>query len=277
MRRLSPAIFVLSLTGIFYLIKIGSSWAGIDLPWSTTFDCPEWTDITPKSRLNCDGILEGGNWACRDGATLFPEQITTDANFSGGDGGKGQRHWVGDGKKNNSGGLSIIFNKRQTEWWIRFYMRYPLGFIWREDSNQSQKILYSFDSTLPKNRGAGYIGWLRKNRIRLQVDGDKTYFSSPGSGWHSVMGGITGDGRWHIYEMHFKHGNPGEFQLWIDGGSRLHATDVDFSQCTGWTQFILPSNTNATNNGRCLGQDFDDIAISNTGRIGPIIKGPQSP
>ncbi|HDH53105.1 MAG TPA: hypothetical protein ENH24_01305, partial [Nitrospirae bacterium] len=109
--------------------------AAVDLPWSTTYDCPaiqqgdeNWVSRSP---IACDGIVGYGNWTSDNGDSTYEvEQITADANNPGGEGGKGQRHWEGDGTNNLSGGTKIEFTSSQPELWVRWYMRYEQGFKW---------------------------------------------------------------------------------------------------------------------------------------------------
>ena len=65
------------------------SFGQTDFLCSTIHDCDEWE--TGQS-LNCDGLIGAGNWNCDPGGNK--EQITSDANYSAGGGGRGQRHWV---------------------------------------------------------------------------------------------------------------------------------------------------------------------------------------
>src|SRR3989304_8335453 len=130
-------------TALFFLMLVtfypDISLSAVNLPWSTTYNCPEWTqsDGLYPPAINCDGLTGYGGWVTRDGKE---EQITSAANYPGGGGVRGQRQWVGDGTNNNSGGIKITFNSPQPELWIRWYMRYELGFQW--DPLHYDKILY---------------------------------------------------------------------------------------------------------------------------------------
>lgn len=119
---------------LLILIYPHKSIAGVDLPWSTTFDCSEWHKYSDS--LSCDGLEKFGAWHCKGKY----EEITVAANFPAGGGGKGQRHWEGDGSNIGSGGLAITFNSLQSELWIRWYMRYEAGFKWNR--LEYDKILY---------------------------------------------------------------------------------------------------------------------------------------
>jgi len=66
------------------------------------------------------------------------------------------------------------------------------------------------------------------------------------------------------------NGYDGIAEMWVDGVRKIHYTDVDFGTASGWTYFAIGSNQRYPSNGRCMAVDFDDIAVSNTGYIGPI-------
>ncbi len=117
-------IFIL-LLGFFVYPNI--SQANIDLSsgyWETTFDCAE-QDVL--SGFSCDGLTRylGTNTSNTCGNY---EQITSAANNPTGTGGRGQRHWYNDGTNLGSGGTQFSFSTVQSEFWYRWYMRYPLGF-----------------------------------------------------------------------------------------------------------------------------------------------------
>jgi hypothetical protein len=104
--------------------------AGINLPWSSTYNCAEWkfTDGAP----NCDGIDRYGNYSVTYQGTTRYEEITSAANNPSGGGGRGQRHYIGygagDGNFIMTGGMKISFNTTQTKVWIRWYQRWESGF-----------------------------------------------------------------------------------------------------------------------------------------------------
>ncbi len=241
--------------------------AGIDLPWSTTFNCNEWNGGPGSQDPYCDGISKSGDWSCTTCDPPKYEQITSAANYPLGGGGRGQRHWIGDGRNINSGSLAIHFNTPQTEWWIRFYMRHQKGFTWKDGSQHAQKILYLYSA----QSTAGYIGWQDRDKVRLYVGPSMCQvISDDGNGFQTVMGGATGDGEWHLYEFHFKISNPPTIQMWIDGVLRLESFNVNWGGISSWSYFKIPENLDSADNGDCYYQDIDDIAISNTGRIGGI-------
>src|SRR3972149_10751908 len=90
------------------LLVPGIAMAAFTLPWTTTFNCADWPNYS--ATLNCDGIGKGLADSITYGQTTYWEQVTADANYPGGGGGKGQRHWMGDGNYPNTapatGGMS---------------------------------------------------------------------------------------------------------------------------------------------------------------------------
>ncbi len=108
------------------------------------------------------------------------------------------------------------------------------------------------------------IGW---------TDGGQTIESSNASGWTSINGGNIGDGQWHYYEIHFKmdtNSTNGIFEAWVDGSLAVSRTDLDLGSEAGFSSVTIGSNQHDPSNGTCVPVDFDDIAISTTGYIGPI-------
>ena len=269
---------------LFTIIFTPVSFAAVSLPWSTTYNCADWAQKTASipatSLLNCDGLSQYGEWATQNGSR---EQVTPAANYFGGAGGSGQRHWTGDGITNNSGGLSLSLNP-QTEVWIRWYMRYEAGFQFNP-LNQ-YKVAFLNPNTSPSII-IGY-NWSDQLTIHPQSVGNPIQ-STIGTGWNAIMvnggtdanGNKTADGQWHLWEVHIKMytttlgSSDGIAQLWIDGIQRINATNVYFGTTTIDT-FEIGSNSRFPNNGRDMAVDYDDIAISTTGYIGPISGGSAS-
>lgn len=65
------------------------------------------------------------------------------------------------------------------------------------------------------------------------------------------------------------NGSDGIGEWWIDGVQVLDVSNIDYGTTT-WTDIRFLSNQNAPNNGGCTPVDVDDIAINNTGYIGPL-------
>lgn len=95
----------------------------------------------------------------------------------------------------------------------------------------------------------------------------------PCLGWQTTVRCSTSDGRWRCYKIHTKvdpNGSNGISEAWIDGKKILLNKNVDFGTIPGWAWFQIGSNQATPNNGRCMAVDFDYIAVSDTGYIGPI-------
>lgn len=225
----------------------------VNLPWSTTFNCPDW-DGTGKWP-NCDNLLENSGNQVR-----YPSLINSSGNNSAGGGGKGFRYAVGDGS-NNTGDKPWIQHTAVNEVWYRMYLRFPRGFTWKP------LVYFKLFYPIPGKVILGMGG----NGISFQAPaGFKDHWTnSPRNfGWTSIMRGSTGDGKWHCFELHMN--NSGIVDLWIDGVLRMHHTGVDYGGMT-FSQMRFLCNQAAPNNGRTVYVDLDDIAISATGYIGPIV------
>ena len=223
---------------------------------------------------NKTGIGMGGGWFTALGGKgnqpTGDDCIIAAANYPGGGGGKGFRHWRGDGTNNNGGGLTITLPSVVTEMWVRFYMRYSLGFAWAHGRPH-----YSKDHNW---RGPGGFAFgIQGGGGRWGLTQAKSYPST--RTWAETMGGNTGDGQWHAYEYHVKqNGANSTIEIWVDGVQYLNETAADLGS-TGWQTLLLGSNQNlVTGCSPDCYTDYDDIAISTTGYIGPIgTPGPAAP
>src|SRR5262245_57617789 len=97
--------------------------------WETTFNCNDWDQTKGLGEaqvcLAADGIRGHGGWTSTAGNV---DRITAAANNPTGGGGKGFRHVRGDGTNNGGGGIGVNLPSPLREMWLRFYMRYPVGF-----------------------------------------------------------------------------------------------------------------------------------------------------
>ncbi len=206
--------------------------------------------------MNCDGLAGYGGWTTQAGSK---EQITSAANYFGGSGGRGQRHWIGDGLNNVSGGLAISFTTSQTEIWIRWYMRYEQGFIWNYLSDQ--KIIY-IDPQTPGIRIAisykgsdGFFPWvssISNSNMPTATTGWDTVMANGSTRANTSDNGATvgelhktSDGQWHLYEAHFKidtNGSNGVAEVWIDQTKIINATNINYG---GQTMTIVNIGSNA--------------------------------
>jgi hypothetical protein len=268
MRKFLHSVFIVLVLG-WNVSFAPAAQAVVTLPWSTTYNCPDWkqSDGSP----NCDGLTKYGDWTTSDGKE---EQITASANYSGGAGGRGQRHWIGDGWTNNSGGTRIEWISPQSELWIRGYLRFQSGLQW--NPLVTYKIFY-IDVTLPYHVVLNFDG---PDKLSVSPFGYSYY--SNGNGWNTIManggtdanGNKTSDGQWHLYEVHMKmdtNGSNGLAEWWVDGVRVLYHNNVNYGTHAGWLTSVIGSNSLSPANGpSALYVDYDDVVISTTGPIGPV-------
>jgi len=168
--------------------------------------------------------------------------------------------------------MKIDFNSSEPELWVRWYMRYESGFQWSPYLHYDKWLYFDVGqahAVIPQ--------WYGPDKVNIHSacfgnDG-QNHPSPEGNGWNTVMGGSDSDGQFHCFEVHLKmdtNGYDGIAEMWVDGVRKIHYTDVDFGTASGWTYFAIGSNQRYPSNGRCMAVDFDDIAVSNTGYIGPI-------
>jgi len=239
--------------------------------WQTSFDIPEWTQGGGLNPLPAnDEIAHWGDWLTNNGRG---DQIIAAANNPLGTG-NGFRHYRGDGVNNQGGGLKITPSRSLTEMWVRFYMRYSLGFKW--DSGQpaytkdhywnsgGQYLIFGVQGALPA--GGGHT-WGITQISSPNLNSTLTWAASQGG----VQGSALGDGQFHCYEYHVKqNGANGTLEYWFDGvayGSRTANLGS-----TPWGSLTLGSNQTIVVGAEATDYytDYDDIAISDTGRIGPL-------
>jgi hypothetical protein len=245
--------------------------ADVAIPWSTSFSCPDWKQ---GESLNCDGIVNYGDWQC-SGSGEAVSTINPAGNSPAGGGGSGWRTAVGDGVNNSAASFSVTFTALQPELWIRFYIRFPQGFRWSSLDYHKLLYLYTDRETSAGTQAIPEFGDGADDlRIYAQSAGG-TYGCEGSCGWNSMMGGPAGDGKWHFIEFHVKmdtNGSDGVAQAWIDGVERFAITNANFSNGTrrGWQWFQINANQKSPDNGGCVFVDYDDVAVSNTGYIGPV-------
>ena len=242
----------------------------LPLLFQTTFNCADWNQHLGLADGNVcaigDGIAGSGGWTTASGSV---DQITAAANNPAGGGGKGFRHWRGDGSNNCGGGLQITLPKGVTEMWVRFYQRYQQGFGF----SPGGQPVYTKDNYWGScGSGCLIFGIQGNHSWGVNYNGSTNYSSS--LTWAASQGGSTGDGRWHSYEYHVKqNGTAGTIEVWVDGVRYLHTTSANLGS-TPWTSFKLGENqaTVAGCSGDCY-TDYDDLAISTTGYIGQTAGG----
>ncbi len=250
-----------------------TSRAQVPLVFQTTFNCPDWNQSMGLSDAalcsSGDGIRGNGAWTTRKGSM---DQITATANNPAGGGWKGFRHWVGDGLNNGGGGIVVSFSP-VSEMWLRYYIRFQSGFTWGRGVNM--KTIYC-------NRGQPgtfYFG-LHDGVIggHIEVDptgGNGNHYSTVT--WAAWQGSATSNGKFHVLEVHARMNSSGRsadgvLEFWLDGTRIYASSTVHFTNTTGaqFSNCAVGENHNDPRNGADAYVDFDDIAVSTTGYIGPI-------
>jgi hypothetical protein len=107
--------------------------------------------------------------------------------------------------------------------------------------------------------------------------GDTQHYACTNCGWKTLYPTGRADGLWHAYEIHAKIESPGRsdgvFEAWLDGTKVIDARTVNYGMADKgslFSFFDIGENTKYPNNGSCAYADFDDVAVSNTGYIGPL-------
>ncbi len=260
--------------------------AAVSLPWSTTFNCSDWTE---GASFSCDGMqLQNPTQYCT-GSTGTTESVVNSLGNNPAGAGKGFRVSIGSGSSyNNSASPILFFNSSQPELWTRFYVRYASGFKWNPES--FHKLLY-YRSQSP-NLTQVIPEWYGWDGFSLNAQGTTNAHQAEctaGCGWDTVMkngaldsatGHRTSDGQWHSIQVHLKmdtDGTNGIGEAWIDGIQIIKNTSVNWGTQGGWAWFGVSTNQSAPSSSQCLYVDFDDIAVSNTGYISPLQTAKPSP
>jgi hypothetical protein len=272
MRKLSA--FSLVVLGVLGLgAQAGAAITlGSNSYWSSTFACAEWAST---SGLSCDGWeADDITWMCSSDSPAKVTQITSAANFAGGAGGGGYRKWLGNIRNDDSTGLVVRFPTPQREFWLRWHEKFAPGQTWA--GIKEHKTVYAFtDSSVAAN-----VNWpAGDNNIQLQP---RNTMGSPdlsytGGGWQSLFSGLSADGTWHYFEIHFILGTTGQsngvFQMWVDGVNRVNQVGLDWfnggaASPTGWTYIALGSNHNVSALAGCTPILYDDVAVAVPGYAG---------
>lgn len=233
--------------------------------WESTFNCAAW--LQPAT-VSCDALSAGGSWFTTDGQG---DQITSAANNPLGTAGtRGLRHWSADGVNIGGGGLSAYFRSQPSpELWIRWYQRYQLGFTF--SALRYYKQLYIHTAVTSGDVIPEFV--VSDYSVFASSGGATNYAVRTGNyGWKQVNRGATGDGNFHLYEVHIKmdtNSADGVGQLWIDGVLRASSTTVNWSGGNasarlGWTNMQIGSNFSTVASGHNVYSDYDDIVVYNT-------------
>ena len=206
--KVSLARFVGIVLGLGLCFSPTPAFALITLPFSTTYDCAEQQQLD-GTWVTCQGLSNNGDWRTSNGSK---EQITSAANYPGGGGGRGQRHWIGQssGNTNGSGSISYSWNGRVQEIYVRWYVRWEAGLRLGGDtppgSVRQHKLIY-FNGSGCGSAVAGCV---------FDVEGNSWSFTIAGTSFNQALNGNTGwdglfrcsgytcqsDGRWIRLEIH---------------------------------------------------------------------------
>jgi hypothetical protein len=233
---------------------------------STTFDDVSFPDRRPGEHWRqSDGLADNNVGKAGDGISgyggwkhLSEDHILAAANNPAGGGGKGFRHYRGNGQNRGGGGLFIALSSPVSEVWVRWYMRYQEGFSWLNGAPHYIKDHY----------------WRGNNQPIFGVEGARSWgFYARGAHpssltWIASQGGQTGSGKFDCYEYHIDQ-KTGTLEFWFNGARYLRKTGLNLG-APGLQGFILGSNQNAVVGADTLDfyTDYDDLAISTSGRIG---------
>jgi hypothetical protein len=192
------------------------------------------------------GVSNGGAWhgvAC--------DEVTVAANFPGGAGGRGFRHYRDEGTNRNGGGMGISLPSTAREIWYSFRMRNAPGFQFEGGGNPHYtKDLYwrSGGYLVVGHQGGGF---------GFHVSGHDNY---PGAiSWNALYGGATADDSWHCLDYYHDMGS-GTARVWIDGMLVLDSTSIDYSGFEDFDGFLLGSNQSFVSGGNFY-TDYDDLRI----------------
>jgi len=225
--------------------------------YSSSFDCTGWPASAPHDVGNCEDF-----YTMNSGTNLCGERTEARAEWNNPLGsGKAIRVVVGDGTNTytSTGGFRGL--NGADEIWIRWYMKYELGFTWTGGGPGYDKIIYLYTEPYPNHGTAPIFEWYGADGVRLYVGTDTR--ADFGHGWQSTMGGPTGDGQWHSFEFHLKidtNGSNGIYQAWIDGNQVADHHDMNLGGAD-YDWFIFYSNQATPSNGGCSYVYLDDVAI----------------
>jgi len=253
-----------------------------DGAWSTDLWYGQACSLGDPGEIECSSISTDGaqiNWAGGANARLgkYTESTTAAASPNGSNTGGG-RWWVEDGQNKQTGKITVGWagaTGRQKELWIRFYMRYQLGFEFNNGGEPGyDKTIYLFTGNslaiIPQwnssHPGGGQ--WA----ISLGSGGGDELFAVPRITWSDIFG-ATGDGLFHMIEIHVKmdtNQTDGIGRLWIDNILRGEDTSHDWSggnsgDQLGFSYFEVYANQNEGTNAGGVGNpayvDITDLAV----------------
>jgi len=270
------SIFLIIFSGTFCFVEI--SRANVAVPWSSTFNCADWAqgDTWPPSG-GCDGmdLINDGWYPTCSNKPSGKSEINVSLNNPLGTG-KGMRQVIGDGSNSQGAAPRITFTSSHGEIWMRWYVRYEAGFVLSTVGHTTyHKYAYIRFSPSSFSKVFDILG----NTWSLTHQGcDSGGNDYGGTGFTGMNSGSVGDGQWHSVEIHVKietSGNNGIFEAWMDGVQQMDIHDTNYCG-TPITSLTLGTNQSWPTNNNCAYFDYDDIALSTTGYIGPLLAAPDT-
>jgi hypothetical protein len=255
------------------IISYAATVTPMTLPWSSSFGS------TAKT-FSYDGL----DTNIVDNLTVIENQslsgyLSAMANHPGGSGTMGYQCMISDGDNaDSSESLGAYFATPQKELWFRFYVKYPLGFHW--GAYDYHKWVYLADAA---SINSVVFQPVNQDQMRIiSMNSNISYYGS--GGWKTFWagGGTDSDGSWHCVEFHVKmdtNSANGIAEYWVDTVKKLSVTNANFSAGSstarqGWTMWRFNTNQSSPSNAGGIGNPsyvaYDDVAISNTGYIGPL-------
>lgn len=271
MTKLSRLLIILFLSQV-----ASSAYGDITVPFVESFDNLSSQVIDNPTFAPFAGGISG---YCTGGSYT---QITPDAAHGGT--GKGIRWWSGgkwrieNVEADNSGSFALELANPTNEIWVRMYKRYAAGYTWLDNAPEEEKVLW-FDngggvSAQPIIFGGNKddcwsSGTNTTDALHFWMQGNSTnevVCSSSNTGWKATQGGNTGDGQWHVYEVHIKkdtNGSNGVLQVWVDGVLKMNRSNINTGLAANWPRNRLHFQVNIQwgGNASCKPIDIDNIAV----------------
>lgn len=250
-------------------------------PWSQSFDCAEYTPTAYNSWTPPTGCtdINAHNYISLSG---YQTTITSSANHTP-SGGNGLRFWDGAGFNSETTVLSVDFDSPQKEVWFRWYQRYESGYSWADQAYNKLLYIHAGASSTGTYIGGFSIGGgseIHNQAVLWIMDSAYRYVNSSSTyNWNHVFGSNDGtsDGRWVYIELHMlmdTDTTDGEGHIYIDGVLAGSDTSVNWSSGNatlqnGFVHLAFDANQNSPDGTYYV--DYDDLAVSTTGYIGPIV------
>lgn len=252
----------------------------------TTDGTPGWSgELTQTSSSTFSGKQLGingyGGWTASPGAV--GDKVSTTCNNSGGLGGRGFCHAVGDtstGTGVNLGGqIKVVITDliaAPSELWMQYSMSYPVGYQHQVQGGGGQPAApFSIKNIYMNVSSAKWFipGWTNSGGGLYRLTTYNNSYDSNISGgktWAAMYGGTgVSDGSWACLESHWKsdtNGSNGTYEAWHNGTLIMQYTNVNYGADT-FRFFAVTDNERYASNGGVVYTMFDDLYLSIQGRV----------